>query len=123
MSEKELNYWFKIFVKNPYCFLSGEGKRLSFAKVFKLLKELYRENKQLKTNYCNRSDCSGRINNSKKYDSIQQKYDKQVNNWNELKEYLEKTIVDSKSCGAQQYYYEQIYKFVIEIEQGNDSNE
>lgn len=48
MSEKELNYWFKIFVKNPYCFLSGEGKRLSFVKVFKLLKELYRENQKLK---------------------------------------------------------------------------
>lgn len=53
------------------------------------------KNKQLKTSYCNRSDCTGRINNSKKYDSIQQKYEKQVNNWNELKGWLE---IMKKDC-------------------------
>lgn len=44
-------------------------------------------------------------------------------NWIELKNYLEKTIVDSMSCNTKQYYYEQVYKFVIEMEQGSDSNE
>ena len=63
------------------------------------------ENKQLETRYCDRSDCSGRINKSKKYDSIQQKFDKQLNNWNNLKKYISKTKLeiyekyDGKSYG------------------------
>lgn len=61
--------------------------------------------------------------NSKKVKELQQENKQLKDNWNELKEYLEKTIVDSKSCGAQQYYYEQVYKFVIELEEGSDSNE
>ena len=38
------------------------------------------------------------------------------NNWNELKNYLEKQIVDSKACGSQQYYFKIIYDFVQELE-------
>lgn len=45
------------------------------------------------------------------------------NNWNELKNYLEKQIIDSKSASSQQYYFNTIYKLMQEIEQGNDSNE
>lgn len=40
-------------------------------------------------------------------------------NWIELKNHLEKTIVDSMSCNTKQYYYEQVYKFVIELEGGD----
>ena len=44
------------------------------------------------------------------------------NNWNELKNYLEKQIIDSKSASSQQYYFNTIYKFMQELEQGSDSN-
>ena len=50
--------------------------------------DLLKENKKLKECYCNRIDCSGRIKNSRKYDSLYQKYNKQLDNWNKLKEDL-----------------------------------
>ena len=37
---------------------------------------LQEENKNLKQCYCNRTDCGGRIKDSKKYDSVQQRLDK-----------------------------------------------
>lgn len=51
---------------------------------------LKKENKQLKECYCNRTDCSGRIKNSRNYDSLYQKYNKQLDNWNKLKEEIPK---------------------------------
>lgn len=42
--------------------------------------ELLKENKKLKECYCNRTDCSGRIKNSRKYDSLYQKYKSSSNN-------------------------------------------
>lgn len=51
---------------------------------------LQEENKKLKECYCNRTDCSGRIKNSRNYDSLYQKYNKQLDNWNKLKEYANK---------------------------------
>ena len=42
------------------------------------------------------------------------------NNWNELKNYLEKQIIDSKSASSQQYYFNTIYKLMQELEQGKD---
>ena len=56
--------------------------------------ELLKENKKLKECYCNRTDCSGRIKNSREYDSLYQKYNKQLDNWNKLKEYLINDIND-----------------------------
>lgn len=49
-----------------------------------------------------------------------QKLMKLQNNWNELKNYLEKQIVDSKSASSQQYYFNTIYKLMQELEQGSD---
>lgn len=40
--------------------------------------KLEEENKQLKTCYCNRTDCGGRIKDSKKFDSVQQRIDKAI---------------------------------------------
>ena len=42
------------------------------------------------------------------------------NNWNELKNYLEKQIIDSKAGSSQQYYFNTIYKYMQEMEQGKD---
>ena len=42
------------------------------------------------------------------------------NNWNELKNYLEKQIIDSKAGSSQQYYFNTIYKYMKKLEQGKD---
>ena len=55
------------------------------------------------------------------YDDRLKLYDlvKQLqNNWNELKKHLEKQIIDSKAGSSQQYYFNTIYKFMQELEQG-----
>ena len=44
------------------------------------------------------------------------------NNWNELKSYLEKQIIDSKAVSSQQYYFNTIYKLMQELEGNNESN-
>ena len=41
-------------------------------------------------------------------------------NWNELKNYLEKQIIDSKSASSQQYYFNTIYKLMQELEGNNE---
>lgn len=41
-------------------------------------------------------------------------------NWNELKNYIDKTIIDSKAGSNQQYYYQQVYKFMQELEGNNE---
>lgn len=64
--------------------------------------------KQLENCYCNRTDCSSKIKNSKKYDSLVQKTEKQQKefiNWleDEIKEcnayskYIEKKLQELKS--------------------------
>ena len=45
--------------------------------VKKMIKENQELNKQLENCYCNRTDCSSRIKDSKKYDSLVQRVEKQ----------------------------------------------
>lgn len=49
--------------------------------------ELKQENKQLKDNYCNRTDCTGRIKDSKKYKSIQGRVEELENTLREIQKY------------------------------------
>ena len=90
------------------------------------ISKLQQETEKLKKQYCERTDCGGRIGNSKKVEELQrknkqlkeiikentilvkdeygdyqecninplgmkQKYEKQVDNWNKLKEYIKET--------------------------------
>ena len=41
-------------------------------------------------------------------------------NWNELKNIIEKGIIDNKAGSSQQYYFNTIYKYMQELEQGKD---
>ena len=76
--------------------LTGEDKETlqwliyGYNQCAKLLNETEQENKQLK------------------------------DNWNELKDYLEKQIIDSKSASSQQYYFNTIYKLMQELEGNNE---
>ena len=53
--------------------------------------------------------------------SVLEEREQLQNNWNELKNYLEKQIIDSKAGSSQQYYFNTIYKFMQELESNNDS--
>ena len=69
--------------------LSSEELHYSLI-LYNLIMNLQRENeklkKQLENCYCNRTDCSGRIKDNKKYDSLVQKVESQQK---EFIEYLE----------------------------------
>lgn len=88
--------------------------------------ELLKENKKLKECYCNRTDCSGRIKNSRKYDSLYQKYNKQLDNWNKLKEYVNENLYFYSGLQGEDletdYSMELILNKMNEL-QGSDSNE
>lgn len=58
-----------------------------------------------------------------KYKQLQQENSKLQNNWKELKNIIEKQIIDSKAGSSQQYYFNTIYKYMQELEQGSDSDE
>lgn len=93
--------------------------------------ELKQENQQLKECYCNRTDCSGRIKNSRNYDSLYQKYNKQLDNWNKLKEYIDIKLYNveylQKLCGCkiddETHMILDIIKKEMQELEGSDSNE
>ena len=66
--------------------LEEENKKLKEDVSFKdkEIDRLEGENKKLKECYCNRTDCSGRIKDSKKYESLQQRIDKAIEHIEEL---------------------------------------
>ena len=47
---------------------------------------------QLENCYCNRTDCSSRIKDSKKYDSLVQKVEKQQKEYKELLKYADRVL-------------------------------
>ena len=49
-------------------------------------------------------------------ENLQQENKQLKDNWNELKNYLEKKIIDSKSASSQQYYFNTTYKLMQELE-------
>ena len=64
-------------------FLKEENKQIK-----KQLEELQKENEKLKKQYCERTDCSGRIGNSKKVEELQQENKKQKEVINKVVEYI-----------------------------------
>lgn len=65
-------------------------------------------------------DAKGLKKLEKYIDNLEQKNQELKDNWNELKNYLEKQIIDSKTVSSQQYYYRTIYKYMQELEGNND---
>lgn len=49
---------------------------------------LQQENQQLKESYCNRTDCSGRLHDSRKYPSVKQQLDLYKSVLDEIREYI-----------------------------------
>lgn len=71
-----------------------EEQRKEYQETYKDVREEIKEYKRkLENCYCNRADCSSRIKNSKKYDSLVQKVEKQQK---EFMEWLESKITEHK---------------------------
>ena len=84
------------------------GKVPQIYELLQMIERLEQENKQLKE----KLDCD-----------LQWalKYEKQVSNWNKLKEYL--NYKSERAVGEDEYVYDEIYNEMQELEQGSDSNE
>lgn len=74
------------------------------------MKNLLSYIEQLEQCYCNRTDCSSRIKDSKKYDSLLQKYEQLENNRDKAIEYLNKTVFNEKGYINFCYELENILK-------------
>lgn len=83
-----------------------------FDDVQSAIKELLKENqvlkKQLENWYCNRTDCSARIKDSKQYDSLVQKIEKQQ------KEFIEWLEKESKELIRDAGYHQRICLDILE---------
>ena len=83
--------------------------------IDKLQQENQKLKKQLENCYCNRTDCSSRIKDSKQYDSLVQKTEKQQK---ELIEYLESeidTITQQKETFAELDAGQGVYLMTLAI--------
>lgn len=64
-----------------------------------------------------------RLHNIRRRERIKKEHQelmKLQSNWNELKNIIEKGIIDSKAGSSQQYYFNTIYKYMQELEQVKD---
>ena len=82
MNREEIEQQLKLSKKQNkeqrYDYLCSQFNCINYAiKLEKYTNKLQRENRELKKQlencYCNRTDCSSRIKDSKKYDSLMQK--------------------------------------------------
>ncbi len=87
-----------------------------------IILEQRQEISNLEDTCCNRTDCSSRIKDSKKYDSLKQKYEKQVDNWNKLKEIIRKKQDYYRHFKDNRYrkFLSELLDIMQELEQGSD---
>ena len=89
-------------------FDSPNGK-LMYATIEKIVYPILEENQQLKEQYCERTDCSGRIGNSKKVEELEKENQK-------YKEVINKAIETMESwCFALDYAERDRLRIIIEI--------
>ena len=64
-------------------------------------------------------DISNRIREEKEkeIENLLKENQQLKDNWNELKNIIEKGIIDSKAGSSQQYYFNTIYKYMQELEE------
>ena len=106
----------KEFVKSGFaikniCRECQNKKQAQIYRDSKKVKELEKENQELKKQYCERTDCSGRIKDSKQYDSLVQRVDNQQK---EFIEWLEQNIENEEYCYLSQNPGERCRKDVFE---------
>ena len=87
------------------------NERLDSAIIFKYISNLEKENLKLKEQYCERTDCSGRLGNSKKVEKLEeenQQLKEQLQQKediiNKTKDVIEKMLTIGYSKGLTYYY-------------------
>lgn len=83
MLQKTIDLVSSLEVKN-------ETQQIAKYELIEYTERLHKENQELKKQYCERTDCSGRIKDSKQYDSLVQRVDNQQK---EFIEWLEDMLV------------------------------
>jgi len=89
----------------------------------KLNSELRKENERLKeTNvYCNRTDCSGRLKDSRKYDSVYQEKENYKSRIDKAIEYINPKFI--AQGGLTSYEVNDLLNELLNILQGSDDND
>lgn len=112
MNREEIEQQLKLSKKQNkeqrYDYLCSQFNCINYAiKLEKYTNKLQRENRELKKQlencYCNRTDCSSRIKDSKKYDSLMQKVENQQKEFIEYLEVPIKIITEGNPTNISEY--------------------
>ena len=103
MSEEERsNLYIYVYSALDDDLIFAETK-YTLADLHKLQRENQELKKQLENCYCNRTDCSSRIKDSKKYDSLMQKVENQQKEFIEYLEVPIKIITEGNPTNISEY--------------------
>lgn len=80
--------------------------------VIDYITNLQQENQRLKESYCNRTDCSGRLHDSRKYPSVKQQLDLYKSVLDEIREFIKKCSFSIE--GITNEYHDIVYTEDIE---------
>lgn len=137
MNREEIEQQLKLSKKQNkeqrYDYLCSQFNCINYAiKLEKYTNKLQRENRELKKQlencYCNRTDCSSRIKDSKKYDSLMQKVENQQKEFIEYLEVPIKIITEGNPTNISEYTAGKLdtlkeilskYKEIIDIKSRN----
>ena len=107
-----------IFKTNEYNEIEDVCIHKEIINIFDLLKENQKLKKQLENSYCNRTDCAGRIKDSKKYDSLVQAQEAQQK---EFIKFLEDELLDARYYARDiAHYIEYVLRKYKEIVNGTE---
>lgn len=107
-----------IFKTNEYNEIEDVCIHKEIINIFDLLKENQELKKQLENSYCNRTDCAGRIKDSKKYDSLVQAQEAQQK---EFIKFLEDELLDARYYARDiAHYIEYVLRKYKEIVNGTE---
>lgn len=107
-----------VFKTNEYNEIEDVCIHKEIINIFDLLKENQELKKQLENCYCNRTDCAGRIKDSKKYDSLVQAQETQQK---EFIKFLEDELLDARYYARDiAHYIEYVLRKYKEIVNGTE---
>lgn len=107
-----------VFKTNEYNEIEDVCIHKEIINIFDLLKENQELKKQLENCYCNRTDCAGRIKDSKKYDSLVQAQEAQQK---EFIKFLEDELLDARYYARDiAHYIEYVLRKYKEIVNGTE---
>ena len=86
------------------------NERLDSAIIFKYIDNLEKENLKLKEQYCERTDCSGRLGNSKKVEELEKENQKLKEKQKEFIEWLNNIVNNLEKEQTKRFNHSYQYK-------------